>query len=168
MNNNVIPFHYQGQAVRFNSDGWINATDVAKRFGKRPVDWLKQGETKEYLNALAEALTCDAGSLVETSKARSDRGGGTWFHPKLAVAFARWLDLRFAVWCDLHIDALLRGELNEKQQFDRACRALDDGQQVASLSGRELARWKGRKHALVHQVEYWREQLQMTLGLDAA
>ncbi|HFQ8053734.1 TPA: KilA-N domain-containing protein [Pseudomonas putida] len=168
MNNNVIPFHYQGQAVRFNSDGWINATDVAKRFGKRPVDWLKQGETKEYLNALAEALTCDAGSLVETSKARSDRGGGTWFHPKLAVAFARWLDLRFAVWCDLHIDALLRGELNEKQQFDRACRALDDGQQVASLSGRELARWKGRKPALIHQVEYWREQLQMTLGLDAA
>ncbi|MNM42401.1 KilA-N domain protein [compost metagenome] len=168
MNNNVIPFHYQGQAVRFNSDGWINATDVAKRFGKRPVDWLKQGETKEYLNALAEALTCDAGSLVQTSKARSDRGGGTWFHPKLAVAFARWLDLRFAVWCDLHIDALLRGELNEKQQFDRACRALDDGQQVASLSGRELARWKGRKPALIHQVEYWREQLQMTLGLDAA
>ncbi|UVL02052.1 KilA-N domain-containing protein [Pseudomonas sp. B21-047] len=168
MNNNVIPFHYQGQAVRFNSEGWINATDVAKRFGKRPVDWLKQGETKEYLNALAEALTCDAGSLVETSKARSDRGGGTWFHPKLAVAFARWLDLKFAVWCDLHIDALLRGELNEKQQFDRACRALDDGQQVASLSGRELARWKGRKPALIHQVEYWREQLQMTLGLDAA
>lgn len=165
---NVIPFHYQGQAVRFNSEGWINATDVAKRFGKRPVDWLKQGETKEYLKALAEALTCDAGSLVETSKARSDRGGGTWFHPKLAVAFARWLDLKFAVWCDLHIDALLRGELNEKQQFDRACRALSDGQQIASLSGRQLAQWKGRKPALEHQVDYWREQLQMTLGLDAA
>ena len=64
--NNVIPFHYKGQSVRFNSEGWINATDVAKRFGKRPVDWLKQGETKEYLNALAEALTCDAGSLVES------------------------------------------------------------------------------------------------------
>jgi len=68
---NVIPFHYQGQPV--------NATDVAKRFGKRPVDWLKQAETKEYLSTLAEALTCDAGSLVETSKARADRGGAPGF-----------------------------------------------------------------------------------------
>ena len=152
---NVIPFHYQGKAVRFNSDGWINATDVAKRFGKRPVDWLKQDETKQYM-----------GVLAETRRGRYQ--SGTWLHPKLGVAFARWLDLKFAVWADLHIDALLRGELNEKQQFDRACRALDDAQQVASLSGRELARWKGRKPALEYQVDYWREQLQMTLGLDAA
>lgn len=35
--NNVIPFHYQGQSVRFNSDGWINTTDVAKRFSKKPA-----------------------------------------------------------------------------------------------------------------------------------
>ncbi|MBJ2182253.1 KilA-N domain-containing protein [Pseudomonas veronii] len=166
--NNVIPFHYKGQSVRFNSEGWINATDVAKRFGKRPVDWLKQGETKEYLNALAEALTCDAGSLVETSKARSDRGGGTWFHPKLAVAFARWLDLKFAVWCDLHIDALLRGELSEKQAFDQACKQLEDGRQLASLHGKGLANWKCKKPALEHRVDEMRDRLQMVLGLNAA
>lgn len=166
--NNVIPFHYKGQSVRFNSEGWINATDVAKRFGKRPVDWLKQGETREYLNALAEALTCDAGSLVETSKARSDRGGGTWFHPKLAVAFARWLDLKFAVWCDLHIDALLRGELSEKQAFDQACKQLEDGRQLASLHGKGLATWKCKKPALEHRVDEMRDRLQMVLGLDAA
>ncbi|WP_445672708.1 KilA-N domain-containing protein [Pseudomonas inefficax] len=170
MNNNVIPFHYEGQAVRFNSDGWINATDVAKRFGKRPTKWLELPSTKSYMAALIRHLSVDVRNsdfkLVEASRVRGK--AGTWLHPKLAVAFARWLDDDFAVWADLHIDALLRGELNEKQQFDRACRALDDGQQVASLSGRELARWKGRKPALIHQVEYWREQLQMTLGLDAA
>ncbi|QHG64360.1 KilA-N domain-containing protein [Pseudomonas putida] len=170
MNNNVIPFHYAGQAVRFNSDGWINATDVAKRFGKRPAKWLELPSTKSYMAALIRHLCIDVRNsdikLVEASRVRGK--AGTWLHPKLAVAFARWLDDDFAVWADLHIDALLRGELNEKQQFDRACRALDDGQQVASLSGRELARWKGRKPALIHQVEYWREQLQMTLGIDAA
>lgn len=164
--NNVIPFHYQGHAVRFNSDGWINATDVAKRFGKRPVDWLKQDETKQYISVLAEALNCDPESLLETRRGRYQ--SGTWLHPKLGVTFARWLDLKFAVWADLHIDALLRGELNEKQQFDRACRALDDAKAVASLSGRELARWRNKKPGLEHQVEYWRDQLQMTLGLDAA
>jgi hypothetical protein len=164
--NNVIPFNYQGRAVRFNSEGWINATDVAKRFDKRPVDWLKQEETKQYLSALAEALNCEPESLLETRRGRYQ--SGTWLHPKLAVSFARWLDLKFAVWCDLHIDALLRGELNEKQQFDRACRALDDAQQLASLSGKELANFRWKKPGLQHQVEHWRDQLQLTLGLDAA
>ncbi|MFO3675804.1 KilA-N domain-containing protein [Pseudomonas protegens] len=164
--NNVIPFNYEGQAIRFNSDGWINATDVAKRFDKRPGDWLKQDETKQYLGVLADALNCDPESLLETRRGRYH--SGTWLHPKLAVVFARWLDVKFAVWCDLHIDALLRGELNEKQHFDRACRLLDDAKQVASLSGRELALWRSKKPGLEYQVEYWRDQLQLTLGLDAA
>lgn len=162
--NNVIPFHYDGQPVRFNSDGWINATDVAKRFGKRPVDWLKQDETKNYLVALADALNCDPESLLETRRGRYQ--GGTWLHAKLAVAFARWLDLRFSVWCDLHIDALLRGELTEKQRFDQACKRLDEGKKVASQNGRGLAIWKRQKPPLEREVEYRREQLQMILGFD--
>lgn len=163
---NVIPFHYQGQAVRFNSEGWINATDVAKRFGKRPIDWLKQDETKQYIAVLAEGLNCEPESLLETRRGRYQ--SGTWLHPKLAVAFARWLDLKFAVWCDLHIDALLRGELSEKQQFDRACRLYDERSHKASQAGRDLAGWKHDKSGLAHQVDYWRGQLQLTLGLDAA
>lgn len=169
---NVVPFHYQGKAVRFNSDGWINATDVAKRFGKRPVDWLRLPASISYLKALARALglATEVGKshfgLVEAVK--GGKGQGTWLHPKLAVAFARWLDDDFAVWADLHIDALLRGELNEKQQFDRACKALQDQNERGSFAGRELAKHRWKKPPLEAQVEYWRDQLQMTLGLDAA
>ncbi len=166
MNTAIIPFNYDGQAVRFNSDGWINATDVAKRYGKRPVDWLKQDDTKQYLAALGEALNCDPESLLETKRGRYQ--SGTWLHPKLGVAFARWLDMKFSVWCDLHIDALLHGELNEKQQFERACRMYSDAKDVASLGGRELARWRIKKPGLEQDVVYWRDQLQMTLGLEAA
>ena len=63
-------------------------------------------------------------------------------------------------------DALLRGELTEKQQLDRACRALEDGRKAASASGRALAQWKMRKPALECQVDHWRHQLQLTLGLE--
>ncbi|WP_079550844.1 KilA-N domain-containing protein [Vreelandella subglaciescola] len=35
--------------------------------------------------------------LSETTRGRY---GGTWAHPKLAVFFARWLDVRFSVACD--------------------------------------------------------------------
>lgn len=174
--NNVIPFHYQGQPVRFNSDGWLHATKIADRFGKRIDHWLDNAETLEYIQALDEILNgvppriVDSrnSGYVKTSRARADRGGGTWLHPKLAVAFARWCDAKFSVWCDLHIDALLRGELDEKQQFDQACKRLTDAQHVASLSGKELAAWRWKKPGLVHQVEHWKHQLQLTLGLDAA
>lgn len=163
---NVIPFRYQGQPVRFNSDGWINATEIATREGRRLDKWLGTQETQAYIAALARHLnTPKKGDLI---RGKRGRGGGTWLHPKLAVAFARWISPDFAVWCDLHIDALLRGELNEKQQFDRACKALSDATEIASLSGKELARFRWRKPGLIAQVEHWRGQLQLTLGLDAA
>lgn len=162
--NNVIPFHYQGQPVRFNSDGWINATDIAKRMSKRLDKWLDTQETQEYIAALGRHLnTPKKGDLIQATRGR---GGGTWLHPKLAVAFARWVSADFAVWADLHIDALLRGELNERQQFDRACRLYSDAKEMASASGRQLARWRIAKPGLEHQVEFWRDQLQMTLGLE--
>lgn len=162
--NNAIPFHYEGQPVRFSSDGWINATDIAASRGLRLDNWLRNKETESYIEALGRHLnTSDSRDLILTQRGR---GGGTWIHPKLAVAFARWISSDFAVWCDLHIDALLRGELTEKQQFDRACKRLADGQKAAGRSASELARWRWQKPPLVRDVEHWREQLQLTLGLD--
>jgi hypothetical protein len=35
--------------------------------------------------------------------------GGTWLHPDLAVHFARWLDVRFSIWCDRQIRTLIAG-----------------------------------------------------------
>jgi hypothetical protein len=166
MNTAIIPFRYEGDMVRFNSDGWINATEIAKREDRRLDKWISTQETQDYIRALGHHLnTPEKGDLIKTQRGRS---GGTWLHPKLAVAFARWLSADFAVWCDLHIDALLHGELNEKQQFERACRALDDAQKVASLSGSALARFRYSKPRLVREVDHWREQLQLTLGLDPA
>lgn len=163
---NIIPFHYQGQPVRFNSDGWINATDIASSHGLRLDNWLRNKETEAYIEALARHFnTSDSRDLI---RGQRGRGGGTWLHPKLAVAFARWISPDFAVWADLHIDALLRGELTEKQQFDRACKRLSDAKDIASLSGRELAKFRWAKPVLEHDVDHWRRQLQLTLGLDAA
>jgi hypothetical protein len=102
---NLVTANYQDLVVTFTDDGWFNATVVADRYGKRPVDWARLDETTAYLAALSEAL----GISEPKSLIRAKRNSGTWLHPKLAVRFAQWLDMRFAVWCDLQIDALLRG-----------------------------------------------------------
>ncbi|WP_052189822.1 MULTISPECIES: KilA-N domain-containing protein [Xenorhabdus] len=44
---NIIPLDYDGHPIRFNEEGWINATDVAAKFGKEPNDWLSKLETLE-------------------------------------------------------------------------------------------------------------------------
>ena len=191
---NVIPFRYQGQVVRFNTEGWIDAASAARGFGKEPTAWLRSIETLEYMSAMAEALfgkgvsetdlarlrtmsqrTAEAKALtLRLSKetglviTKAGRGGGTWLHPKLAVRFAQWLEVKFAVWCDLQIDALIHGDIPAQQQFDRACKALAAGQWLASLNGKHLAEWRWRKPGMKREVEHWREQLQLTLGLEVA
>jgi hypothetical protein len=166
---NVIPLKYKGQSVSFNTDGWINATEIAKRFGKRPVDWLKQEETRAYIGALAEAIgkgkvTQDHFGLVRTY--RGGRTPGTWLHPKLGVRFAQWLDLHFAVWCDLRIDALLRSSPSDLQRLQEAEQREHQSQEKGSLHGKGLAQRRWEKHRLQNEVAYWRERTQLCLALD--
>lgn len=111
----AVQLQYNGIVVHFTGDAWFNATEAANAYGKLPNDWLRLDETKAYIKALGDSFNCgfkpqlnnrNSGALIQTSRGRI---GGTWIHPKLVVAFARWLDPKFAVWCDMQIDAMLRG-----------------------------------------------------------
>lgn len=105
--NKIIQLDYAGQEVQFDGEAWFNATAVAERFGKRPIDWLRLPETEKYLDALCRSLKVGKSHFYRAKRGKN--GGGTWFHPKLGVPFARWLDVDFAVWCDDQVDSLLRG-----------------------------------------------------------
>ncbi|MBA4707509.1 KilA-N domain-containing protein [Aquitalea aquatica] len=110
----IIQADFNGQAMHFTADGWFNATDAAKKFGRRPNDWLALPETARYL----EALERKYGKIpyFKTKRGgdtgKSGNAQGTWLHPKLAVRFAQWLDVDFAVWCDDQIDGLIRSEIS--------------------------------------------------------
>lgn len=99
---NIVKFDFEGRLYSFNTDGWFNATEAAKRYGKRVQHWLDNAETQEYIRILNSRIS---GDLIA---ARRGANGGTWLHPKLAVVFARWLKIEFAVWCDEQIDSIIR------------------------------------------------------------
>ena len=131
-----ITAEYDGTLVSFTSDAWIDATAVARKYGKEPNDWLRQRDIVEYLVELGSALGISGcqpefkeinklaeGSAVyraaalrlakKTGLARTKagspvNGGGTLLHPKAGVALARWVNTKFAVWCDMQIDRILR------------------------------------------------------------
>ena len=50
----IVNANYNGLDVSFTGDGWFNATQAAKRFGKEPYMWLRQRETVEYISTLSE------------------------------------------------------------------------------------------------------------------
>lgn len=141
-------FTYEGQRIEFrlSENVMINATEMAKPFGKKPIHWLRLDSTKAFLLALVETKArCE--NLTLNSKAMSDNrtlksklqksslnsdkatpigntyhsyygglvigqhGGanpGTWMHEDVAIEFARWLNPKFAIWCNDRIKEILR------------------------------------------------------------
>lgn len=99
----LIKADFDGQVMQFNDNGMFNATVAAEAMGKRLDHWLSNKETQDYIAALNAR---NLGDLMITKKGRN---GGTWLHPKLAVPFARWCSVDFAIWCDEQIDAIVHG-----------------------------------------------------------
>lgn len=89
-------------------------TKAAAHYGKKLPDFWRNKETADYLLAMSEVgenMGIPMNSLFTSKRGGKGSEAGTWAHPKLAVFFARWLDVRFAVWCDLMIDEILRGRV---------------------------------------------------------
>jgi hypothetical protein len=119
----LVKKNYQGLLVQFTGDGWFNATVVAAKFGKRPIDWLRLPEINRYVARLCEKSEVKKSHFVKTKRGGNTRksgNSGTWLHPKLGVRFAQWLDIDFAIWCDEQIDKLIRGELDTKRLRHKA------------------------------------------------
>ncbi len=155
----VIATDYNGIALSFTGDGWFNATAAAKHFGKRLDNWLRSPATTDYIGALAEALkSLNSSDLIRTSRGHD---GGTWLHPKLAVAFARWCDARFAVWCDLQIDHILRGGLSVWRKASNARSETPDREALLTAAASIVAR-----HRLPYGPVY--EALNLFAGVSHA
>ena len=86
----IITRTYENHEIGYNAEGWFNATDAAKKFDKRPNDWLELPSTKSYIKALCEKENAQQGDYIYASKARGQ--AGTWIHPKLVLHFAIWLN----------------------------------------------------------------------------
>lgn len=146
--NNLTEIKVCGVDVSFllRKDVWVNATELAKGSGKRPVDWLRLPSTKEFLSALGnvrkshiliqddtiktsvesrifiqdEFGVFDDNSIKSEVLVRTVRGvhGGTWLHEDVAIEFARWLSPEFSIACNRVIKQLFReGHVDLNQIF---------------------------------------------------
>ena len=78
--------------------GLLNNWNLKMGTKKELKDYFENKATQEFVKALSdeENLHGDKSPYVK-SKARLDRGGGTWGHPLLFIDFAMWLNPHFKV-----------------------------------------------------------------------
>jgi phage antirepressor YoqD-like protein len=101
-------FQYDGNPITFQigEATVVNATQMAKPFGKRVQHFLSTDQTKEFLNVLSQSRNIGFADLVQVSKGGTNPG--TWFHEDVALEFARWLSPQFAIWCNDRIKELMK------------------------------------------------------------
>lgn len=105
MNQLTKLFSYEGNQVTFkNEQGttYVNATQMAKSFGKRPSKWLELPNTESFISELEAVRKSDRSTLIKTVN-----GVGTWMHEDVALEFSRWLSPAFSIWCNDRIKELL-------------------------------------------------------------
>ena len=85
----------------------VNATEMAKPFGKLVGDWLRLKTTTEFTEALSTDMQIPISALIQVVKGGNNEQG-TWMHEDVALEFARWLSPAFAIWCNKRIKELLQ------------------------------------------------------------
>lgn len=158
---NSKTFIYEGSPVTFQigEATMVNATEMAKPFGKRPVDWLNNQYTKGFLIDLAEVRNLTSADLVRVIKGGNDKNAqGTWFHEDVALEFARWLSPQFAIWCNDRIKELMKyGVTATPQTIDsvladpdnaiRLLTALKEERKALKAANRQIAVLEDQKKA---------------------
>lgn len=76
-------FNYNGNNVAFIKTSYgilINATDMARPYNKRPVDYLRQIYVNELVSTIVSQTHISEDQLVIKMRGSSENGGGTWLY----------------------------------------------------------------------------------------
>lgn len=115
----IKKFNKQLIAFDFN-DKMVNATDMAKKYNKRAIDFLKLKQTGEFIEALNNDVIPNNNVINQIVK--TYKGGnvakvkqGTWMCELLAIKFAAWLDPNFEIFIYKTFQDVIKNKLKQQQ-----------------------------------------------------
>lgn len=113
----TLDFIYQETQIHFlvnptDKNVMINATEMAKLFNKRSSDFLRLEGTQNFIKELidnenSKVDVADVQHQTEEKDVIQTTNKATFFHRKLALKFAAWLDVKFEFWIIDIIDHIL-------------------------------------------------------------
>lgn len=107
MKNYIQKYIYEDNPVSFETGEniMVNATEMAKPFGKKAKDWYRTEAAREFIDAVSVGKKIPTSDLVQIRQ--RGKNSGTWMHRDVAIEFARWLNPLFAIWCNDRIFELV-------------------------------------------------------------
>jgi polyhydroxyalkanoate synthesis regulator phasin len=125
--NNAIVEIFEGQQITIRpSDGYWNATEMCKRYGRKVNDFARLKGSKDYLEALSSVTGIPVTELVQQIQGGTPDLQGTWVSSRVALKLAAWLNPYFEVWVYSVIERLLtQGKVELQEAYDTLLEALD-------------------------------------------
>ena len=113
--NELLKYTYEGSEVTFSNgeNVMVNATQMAKAFGKTPKDWLRTEQAQRMIKAISNRQKCTFADLQVVRNGAPENGGGTWMHEDVALVFAQWLSPEFYLWCNDRIKELIKNGVSD-------------------------------------------------------
>lgn len=148
MSNKVFSYDNNPITFQLGEATMVNATEMAKPFGKLVKDWLKNNQTKEFISTLSTVRNILLTDLVKVKQGGTAQG--TWLHEDVALEFARWLSPSFAIWCNDRIKELMRygmtatpstidALLNDPDTMIQTLQALKSEREKVAQANRRIA-----------------------------
>lgn len=134
---------FNNSTIRHSGDYW-SLTDMWKAAGsskhQKPNDWLRQPEVMRFVAAVEKRYHEDIRKSGENTgsarifpsavESQKGRGGGTWAHWQVAIAYAKYLSPEFHMWANdaarrvMAVDPALVDELFDRMSVPDQQRTL--------------------------------------------
>jgi len=142
---------------------YINATKLAKQFGKDRRQLEKFFKTKsfiEYEKAVSKVIQKGDFKTEEKGLKFSIKGkyGGTYLHSDLVIVFLRWLDVEFAVLCDMYIKEQIQQAHAQKIEAHAIAKANQANEEWLKARAEAVATRKELADAIKAFCEYAQQQ----------
>lgn len=145
------------------SDGYINATSLAKASGKKVNDYLRLDVTKEFLSELERSTGYPVDVLVSKVVTGRNETRGTWVHPQVAINLAQWLSPVFAVQVTEWIFGWINSDHKYYARYIELMSIKNEKIEKASGYGRVLNNWKHEKREIEKEEEFLLSKIQPDL-----
>jgi len=123
-----------------NGELFFDISGVSGRYKKNITDWKNSKETLNYIEELEKSNPLD---YIKVIKERGSQPK-TFIHKKLLMLFARFINVKFAIWCDEIIESILIGEksLINNQLLMKETQLKNAQKQLSEVSKNNMKTYK--------------------------
>lgn len=111
---------FNGVSIAFQGNDKINLTDLWRAAesdeDKRPNDWMAIDSNQKFIHAVSNNLNTAVNGIIKTTRGK---GGGTWAHWQIALAYAKYLSPELHMYVNQVFKERLDEEKNPELAYSR-------------------------------------------------